>query len=43
MIGAEYPVITVSLPGSVVAMSSAVKGYRYSVAHHQTFNIWIFL
>ena len=38
MIGADYPVITVSLPGSVVAMSSSVKGYRYSVAHHQTFN-----
>lgn len=38
MIGAEYPVITVSLPGSVVAMSDAVKGYVYNVAHHQTFN-----
>jgi peptide/nickel transport system substrate-binding protein len=38
IIGADYPVITVSLPGSVVAMSDAVKGYTYSVAHHQTFN-----
>ena len=38
LIGADYPVITVSLPGSVVAMSSAVKGYTYNVAHHQTFN-----
>ncbi|MDG1936263.1 MAG: ABC transporter substrate-binding protein [Paracoccaceae bacterium] len=38
IIGADYPVITVSLPGSVVAMSASVKGYSYSVAHHQTFN-----
>ena len=38
LIGAENPVITVSLPGSVVAMSDAVKGYTYNVAHHQTFN-----
>lgn len=38
IIGGDYPVITVSLPGSVVAMSNLVKGYKYSVAHHQTFN-----
>ena len=38
LIGADYPVITVSLPGSIVAMSDAVKGYVYNVAHHQTFN-----
>ncbi len=38
LIAAEYPVITVSLPGSVVAMSNKVEGYRYNVAHHQTFN-----
>jgi len=40
LIGADYPVITVSLPGSVVAMSDKVQGYTYSVAHHQTFNYW---
>jgi len=38
LIGADYPVITVSLPGSVVAMSDRVEGYTYNVAHHQTFN-----
>ena len=38
LIGADYPVITVSLPGSVVAMSDKVSGYKYNVAHHQTFN-----
>lgn len=40
LIGADYPVITVSLPGSVVAMSDKVQGYTYNVAHHQTFNYW---
>ena len=38
LIGADFPVITVSLPGAVVAMSDAVEGYVYNVAHHQTFN-----
>lgn len=38
LIGADYPVITASLPGSVVAMSNKVEGYTYNVAHHQTFN-----
>lgn len=38
LIGEDYPVITVSNPGSVVAMSNAVDGYQYNVAHHQTFN-----
>ena len=39
LIGADYVVITVSNPGFVVAMSDKVEGYRYNVAHHQTFNI----
>lgn len=38
LIGADYPVITVSNPGSVVALSDKVVGYKYNVAHHQTFN-----
>ena len=38
LICADYPVITVSYPGSVVAMSDKVTGYKYNVAHHQTFN-----
>jgi peptide/nickel transport system substrate-binding protein len=38
LVGADTPVITVSLPGAVVAMSDKVKGYVYNVAHHQTFN-----
>jgi ABC-type transport system substrate-binding protein len=38
LIGADYPVVTVSLPGSVVAMSDRVLGYVYNAAHHQTFN-----
>ncbi len=39
MIGADYVVITVSNPGFVLAMSDRVEGYKYNVAHHQTFNI----
>lgn len=39
-IGEDNVVITVSLPGSVVAMSERVQGYVYNVAHHQTFNYW---
>jgi peptide/nickel transport system substrate-binding protein len=39
LVGADFPVITVSLPGAVVAMSDKVTGYVYNVAHHQTFNI----
>ncbi|WP_417307832.1 ABC transporter substrate-binding protein [Devosia sp.] len=38
LVGDDHVVITVSLPGSVVAMSDAVKGYVYNPAHHQTFN-----
>jgi len=38
LIGADYPAITASLPGFVVAMSSKVVGYKYNVAHHQTYN-----
>lgn len=38
LIGADRPVITVSLPASVVALSDQVEGYVYNVAHHQTFN-----
>ena len=38
LIGADYPVVTVSLPGSVVALSDKVSGYVYNAAHHQTFN-----
>ena len=38
LIGADHPVITVSLPGAVVALSDKVEGYVYNVAHHQTFN-----
>ena len=38
LIGKDHPVITVSYPGSVVAMSDKVVGYRYNVAHHQTYN-----
>lgn len=38
LIGADHPVITVSLPASVVALSDQVEGYVYNVAHHQTFN-----
>ena len=38
LIGQDHPALTVSLPGSVVAMSDAVKGYVYNVGHHQTFN-----
>ncbi|WP_226782833.1 ABC transporter substrate-binding protein [Oceaniglobus trochenteri] len=40
LIGQDHVVITVSLPGSVVAMSDKVKGYIYNAAHHQTFNYW---
>ncbi len=39
LIGADYVVITVSNPGFVLAMSDKVEGYKYNVAHHQTFNI----
>ena len=38
LIGEDYVVITVSNPGSVVALSDKVEGYKYNVAHHQTFN-----
>jgi peptide/nickel transport system substrate-binding protein len=38
IVGSENVVITVSNPGSVVALSSKVEGYKYNVAHHQTFN-----
>lgn len=38
LIGKDFPVITVSNPGSVVALSDKVEGYKYNVAHHQTFN-----
>ena len=38
LIGADYPVITVSNPASVVALSDKVVGYKYNVAHHQTYN-----
>lgn len=38
LIGADFPVITVSLPASAVALSNAVEGYVYNSAHHQTFN-----
>jgi peptide/nickel transport system substrate-binding protein len=38
LIGADYPVITVSLSASAVVLADAVEGYFYNVAHHQTFN-----
>ncbi|HWJ73826.1 MAG TPA: ABC transporter substrate-binding protein [Kaistia sp.] len=38
LIGKDFPVITVSYPGSVVALSDKVEGYKYNAAHHQTFN-----
>jgi len=38
MVGNDHVVITVSNPGSVVVMSKKVVGYKYNVAHHQTFN-----
>jgi peptide/nickel transport system substrate-binding protein len=38
LVGSENVVITVSNPGSVVALSNKVEGYKYNVAHHQTFN-----
>jgi peptide/nickel transport system substrate-binding protein len=38
LVGADNVVITVSLPGSTVALSSAVEGYVYNAAHHNTFN-----
>lgn len=38
LIGKDYPVITVSFPGSVVVLSDKVEGYKYNAAHHQTFN-----
>ncbi len=38
LIGKDFPVITVSYPGSVVALSDKVVGYKYNAAHHQTFN-----
>ncbi|WP_238364793.1 ABC transporter substrate-binding protein [Mesobacterium pallidum] len=38
LVGADHVAITVSLPGSVVALSDSVEGYVYNVAHHQTFN-----
>lgn len=40
LIGEDHPVITVSLPGAVVAMSDKVEGYVYNAAHHQTFNYY---
>ena len=38
LVGSDNVVITVSNPGSVVALSNKVEGYKYNVAHHQTFN-----
>lgn len=38
LVGADHVVITVSLPGSTVALASNVEGYVYNVAHHNTFN-----
>lgn len=37
-VGEDHVVITVSYPGSVVALSADVEGYVYNVAHHNTFN-----
>lgn len=36
--GADAPLITVSLPGSPVALAANVEGYVYNAAHHNTFN-----
>lgn len=36
--GADHVVITVSLPGSTVALAGNVEGYVYNAAHHNTFN-----
>ncbi|RUT32476.1 ABC transporter substrate-binding protein [Arsenicitalea aurantiaca] len=38
LVGEDHVVITVSNPGSVVAMAENVSGYVYNAAHHQTFN-----
>ncbi len=38
LVGADHVVITVSLPGSTVALAANVEGYVYNAAHHNTFN-----
>jgi peptide/nickel transport system substrate-binding protein len=38
LVGADNVVITVSLPGSTVALAANVEGYVYNAAHHNTFN-----
>jgi len=38
LVGADHAAITVSLPGSTVALAANVEGYVYNVAHHNTFN-----
>ncbi len=38
LVGADNVVITVSLPGSTVALAGNVEGYVYNAAHHNTFN-----
>ena len=34
----DHALITVSLPGSPVALAANVEGYVYNAAHHNTFN-----
>lgn len=38
LVGADHVAITVSLPGSTVALAANVEGYVYNAAHHNTFN-----
>ena len=39
IVGNDYIHVLVAQPASVVTLSDKVVGYKYNVAHHQTFNI----